>query len=150
MRTRGIVDFTRGDVRRQLFAFSLPFFLSNLLQIAYNMADMAIVGRVLGKEGLSAVSIGGDVQHFLTFLAMGFSNAGQVIFAQYIGAGRKEDVGRQYLPIAVLAFYGAALRSPMNALLNGSGNYRVNFATPVQSRNHPGLADSPSRHSPFF
>ena len=41
---------------------------------------------------VSAVSIGGDVLHLLTFLAMGFSAAGQVIIAQYIGAGQHDRV----------------------------------------------------------
>ena len=36
-----------------------------------------------------------------------------------------------YVPIAVLLFFGAALRAVMNALLNGSGNYSVNFATAI-------------------
>ena len=89
-----ITDFTRGPVTRQLYAFALPLFLSNLLQIVYNMVDMIVVGHELGKVGLSAVSIGGDVSNFLTFIAMGFSNAGQVIIAQYIGAGQRHKIGR--------------------------------------------------------
>ena len=36
-----------------------------------------------------------------------------------------------YVPIAVLLFYGSALRSIMNALMNGSGNTKVNFATAI-------------------
>jgi len=36
-----------------------------------------------------------------------------------------------YLPIAVLLLYGSAARAIMNALLNGSGNYNVNFATAI-------------------
>jgi len=36
-----------------------------------------------------------------------------------------------YLPIAVLLFYGSAMRSIMNALLNGSGNYKINFVTAI-------------------
>ena len=79
---------------KQLLLFSAPLFLSNLLQVVYNMVDMIIVGQVSGKTGLSAVSIGGDVSHFLTFIAMGFSSAGQIIIAQYIGAGQREKLGR--------------------------------------------------------
>lgn len=69
-------------------------FLSNLLQIVYNMIDMMIVGNVLGKSGLSAVSVGGDVSNFLTFVAMGFSNAGQVLIARYIGARERHKLGK--------------------------------------------------------
>ena len=89
-----ISDFTEGNVTKQLVQFATPLFLSNLLQIVYNMVDMIVVGQVEGNAGLSAISIGGDISHFLTFIAMGFSSAGQVIIAQYIGAKQKEKVGK--------------------------------------------------------
>ena len=43
-----IKDFTRGSIPRQLVAFATPLFLSNLLQIVYNMVDMMVVGSVMG------------------------------------------------------------------------------------------------------
>ncbi len=87
-------DFTQGNVAGQLLRFASPLFLSSLLQVVYNMADMIIVSHVSGKTGLSGVSVGGDVSNFLTFLVMGFANAGSVIISQYIGAGQKHKVGR--------------------------------------------------------
>lgn len=89
-----IRDFTRGNITKQLVTFAWPLFLSNLLQVVYNMVDMIIVGHVLGKTGTAAVSVGGDVSGFLTFMAMGFSSAGQVLIARYIGAGEREKLGR--------------------------------------------------------
>lgn len=87
-------DFTRGNIPRQFAVFAAPLLFSSLFQIVYNMADMVVVGRALGQTGLSAVSVGGDIAHFLTFLAMGFSNAGQIIIAQYVGAGKRDKIGR--------------------------------------------------------
>lgn len=87
-------DFTRGNITSQLITFAWPLFLSNLLQIVYNMVDMIIVGHVLGKVGTSAVSVGGDISAFLTFIAMGFSSAGQVLIARRIGAKRQDTIGR--------------------------------------------------------
>ncbi len=89
-----IRDFTHGNVSRQLVSFAWPLFLSNLLQVVYNLVDMAVVGNVLGKAGLSAVAVGGDVTHLLTFVSMGFASAGQVIIARYIGAKEREKIGR--------------------------------------------------------
>lgn len=57
------------------------------------MVDMIVVGNVLGKAGLSAVSVGADISHLLTFVAMGFSNAGQVIIARYVGAKKRKNIG---------------------------------------------------------
>ena len=89
---KGIADFTHGPVAKQLLYFALPLFASQLLQILYNMADMVIVGQVMGKVGLSAVAIGGDITNCLTFVAMGFSNAGQVLIALYVGAGKERQL----------------------------------------------------------
>lgn len=87
-----IKDFTHGSIGTQLVSFALPLFLSNLLQVVYNMVDMAVVGNVLGKAGISAVSVGGDVANLLTFVAMGFSNAGQVLIARCIGAKQRHKL----------------------------------------------------------
>jgi putative MATE family efflux protein len=89
-----IRDFTKGSIPRQLISFATPLFLSNMLQIVYNMVDMIVVGNVLGDSGISAVSVGGDVSNLLTFIAMGFSSAGQVIIARLIGGGERHRLSR--------------------------------------------------------
>jgi len=85
-------DLTVGKVTPTLLKFAYPVMLANLLQTAYNMADMIIVGQFLGSTGLSATSIGGDVMHFFAFLGMGFATAGQIMVSQFLGAGKKEEL----------------------------------------------------------
>lgn len=85
-------NLTEGNITILLIKFIGPLFLANVLQMVYNLADMAIVGRFVGSEGLSAVSVCGEAIHVLTFLSIGFSNAGQVLIAQYIGAGKQDRV----------------------------------------------------------
>ena len=94
MKRAQIRDFTQGNITSQLITFAWPLFLSNLLQVFYNMVDMIIVGRVLGKAGTSAVAVGGDISHFLAFIAMGFSSAGQVLIAKYVGSKQTHKLGR--------------------------------------------------------
>ena len=93
-KTSHISDFTSGNITKQLVVFATPLLLSNLLQVVYNMVDMIVVGQVLGQVGLSAVSVGGDITHFMTFVGMGFAAAGQVIISQLIGAGERHKIGR--------------------------------------------------------
>lgn len=104
-------DLTQGSVTKLLLVFAFPLLCSNLLQTFYNMVDMVVIGQFVGKTGLSAVSIGGDVLHFLTFLVMGFSNAGQVILSQYIGAGQHERVKGTIGTMFTLTFAMAILLS---------------------------------------
>ncbi len=88
-----IRDLTTGSVPKTLLTFAMPLFLSGLLQTVYNMVDMMVVGNVVGPDGLAAVSIGGDVLMLLTFIAMGFSNAGQIMISRYVGEDRRDKVG---------------------------------------------------------
>ena len=104
-------DFTQGNIPHQLVSFALPLYLSNMLQIVYNMVDMMIVGQVMGKVGLSAVAIGGDVSNFLNFFAMGFSGAGQVIIAQLLGAKKSEELGRFIGNMMTFLFCGGIVLS---------------------------------------
>ena len=85
-------DLTRGPVVPLLFKFAMPLFFSNALQAVYNLVDMVVVGQVIGDAGMSAVSIGGDILHLLTFIAMGFASAGQVLIARAVGEQRPDDI----------------------------------------------------------
>ena len=89
-----IRDLTVGSVPKTLLSFSMPLFLSGLLQMVYNMVDMVVVGRFVGTQGLSAVAIGGEVLQLITFIAMGFSNAGQILISRYVGEARHDKVGQ--------------------------------------------------------
>ena len=70
-----INDLTTGSVRKKMLAFAFPFMLSTLLQTAYGMVDMMVVGQVVGSSGLSAVSISTKLIWTTTALCMGFTNA---------------------------------------------------------------------------
>ncbi len=85
-------DFTKGNIARQLLLFSLPFMASNALQVLYSTIDMIIVGHYVGTAGLSAVSQSSQIVNFATMLCLGFSNAGQVLIAQALGAGKKREM----------------------------------------------------------
>lgn len=89
-----INDLTQGSVTKTLFTFAAPFMLSNLLQTVYNLVDMVVIGQFVGSAGLSAVSIGGELLHLITFICMGFCSAGQISISQYVGAGDRRSVSR--------------------------------------------------------
>ncbi len=121
-----VTDLTNGSVTKLLLKFAFPLFVSNALQAIYNIVDMIVVGQYIGGEGMSAVSIGGDVLHLLTFVAMGFSSAGQVLISQDVGAKRmdavRKTIGTMFtflLGISVVISVGCYfIRSLMLDLLN--------------------------------
>lgn len=59
---------TEGSITKKLVFFAAPLFLGQLLQQLYNVVDSVVVGNVLGKESLAAVTTTGS----LVFLMVGF------------------------------------------------------------------------------
>ncbi len=87
-------DFTQGNIPKQLLLFMLPFMASNALQVLYSTIDMIIVGEFVGTPGLSAVSQSSQIMNFATMVCLGFSNAGQVLVSQALGAGKRKEMSR--------------------------------------------------------
>ena len=85
-------DFTKGNIFKQLVMFSLPFMASNALQVLYSTIDMIIVGKYVGTAGLSAVSQSSMIVNFATMVCLGFSNAGQVLISQALGAKKHKEM----------------------------------------------------------
>lgn len=100
-------DFTQGSIARQLFFFAIPFMASNALQVLYSTIDMIIVGEFVGTPGLSAVSQSSQIVNFATMVCLGFSNAGQVLLAQALGAKKRKEmndiIGTLFTFIAFIA-----------------------------------------------
>lgn len=85
-------DFTKGSVAKQLLMFTLPFMASNAMQVLYSTIDMIVVGEYVGTPGLSAVSQSSQILNFATMVCLGFSNAGQVLISQALGAGKRKEM----------------------------------------------------------
>ena len=85
-------NFTEGNIRLQLLLFALPFMASNALQVLYSTIDMIIVGEYVGTAGLSAVAQSSQIVNFATMVCLGFSNAGQVLIAQALGAKKRKEM----------------------------------------------------------
>lgn len=101
-RSARTADLLNGPVGRTLTAFSVPFVISTLLQTLYSTVDTVVVGQVLGKEGLSAVSNGSQLMQMIYMICIGFSTAGQVLIAQAAGAKNYEKVQKVVGSLCVL------------------------------------------------
>ncbi len=116
-------DFTQGPIARQMFFFMLPFMLSNAMQVLYSTIDMIIVGKYVGTAGISAVGQSSQIVNFATMVCLGFSNAGQVLLAQALGAGKKKEtndiMGTLFSLILILAaVLSVVILLFRNAILN--------------------------------
>ncbi len=90
----GTQSMTNGGVRRVMIAFATPIFLSQLFQQLYNTADSLIVGNLLGKQALAAVSSSSSLLQLLTALMVGMALGAGVVISRYFGAEEYDEVSR--------------------------------------------------------
>ena len=84
---RIVNDFTKGPLFSTLVKFSLPYMLSNFLQVIYSVVDMIVVGHCVGYRGMAAVAVASRSYGFLVLLCVGLMGGAQVYLAQMIGKG---------------------------------------------------------------
>ncbi len=89
-----IQDMTRGNALKLILWFALPILIGNVFQQLYQLADIFIVGRLIGENALAAV--GASAPIYLTFLIIAFSFTGGLtaVTAQRFGAGDYDGVRR--------------------------------------------------------
>lgn len=106
-------DFTQGSISKQMVWFMLPFMASNALQVFYSTIDMVVVGEYVKTPGLSAVSLSSQIMNFATMVSLGFSNAGQVLISQALGAGKRKEmnsiIGTLFSLITIIAIILSAI-----------------------------------------
>ena len=107
------LDLTSGGIAGPLFFLSLPIVITNLLQVAYNLADTFWLGR-FSTEALAAISFGFPMVYLLISLGLGLSVAGSVLVAQHTGADEPREA--QYAASQTVTFSLVA-----SALLGGLG-----------------------------
>lgn len=87
------VDLLNGPIFPTLTGLALPIMATSLVQMAYNLTDMAWVGRV-GSPAVAAVGSAG----MYTWLSQGVmmlpKMGGQIKVAHSLGEGRKEEAVR--------------------------------------------------------
>jgi len=110
--------------------------ISNLVSNALNTAGSTMVGQNIAagqyarvkKVMLSIAAIALTMAALISLVIILFP---EMVFGVFTDDPAIMEIAYPYIPIAVMLFFGAAMRSIMNALINGSGHTKVNFATAI-------------------
>ena len=121
---------TNGPFTKKILRFALPLIFTGLLQLLYNTADTAIVGKFAGGEALAAVGATGSLINLILNVFIGFSTGSGVISANYIGADDAKRVHRcthTAMSISVICGFivgiiGFFFAKPMLRLMNSPEN----------------------------
>lgn len=89
-RERKEIRMTEGSLWKNMLIFSLPLMLSQLLQVLFNMADVAVVGKFSSAEALGAVGSTTILLTLFTGFLIGMGSAVNVRVAQHLGSHDKE------------------------------------------------------------
>ena len=80
---------TQGSLWKNMLFFSIPLMLSQLLQVLFNMADVAVVGKFSSAEALGAVGSTTTLVTLFTGFLIGMGSAVNVEVARHLGAKDK-------------------------------------------------------------
>lgn len=101
-------DMTHGPLAKQILLFSLPLICSNLLQVLFNLADLAVVGQFVGSQALGSVGSTTTLVTMFTGFLIGLGGGINVLAARFYGARDTKRFG-QLLHTAALLSLGLGI-----------------------------------------
>ena len=96
-------DMREGPIWSRILAFSIPLFLTYLIQLLYHTTDTLIVGRFLGTDAQAAVGAGGNLITLMIGLLGGITTGVSVLVSRYYGASDRRALHRLTTLAIVLA-----------------------------------------------
>ena len=98
-----------GSVPKRLAVFAFPLLLANILQSFYNVADMLVIGQIVGDTGLAAIGNASKLCYIINSICIGMTMGGAVLIAQYKGAGDKKGQAESFQMLALLSLVSSLL-----------------------------------------
>ena len=103
-------SMTQGRLSRQILLFSLPLMASNLLQVLFNMSDIAVVGRFAGPAALGAVGSTSTLVTLFTGFLIGLGGGVNALVARHYGAQDRDGINQTVsTALLVCLLFGAML-----------------------------------------
>lgn len=117
---------TEGRLSRRILRFSAPLMLSNVLQVLFNMSDIAVVGQFAGSRALGAVGSTSTLVFLFTGFLIGIGNGVNARVAMHLGSRSEKDteetVHTSFLLCLIIGLLlmglGIAFARPLLELLN--------------------------------
>mgnify|MGYP004634062253 FL=1 len=90
--TKKEMVMTEGSLWKKIFIFSLPLILSNILQVLFNMSDIAVIGNFAGDIALGSVGSCSTLVLLFTGFLIGMGNGVNVVIAKSIGLKDEKEI----------------------------------------------------------
>lgn len=97
------IDFTRGNMAKNVACFALPLLCANLVQLLYSATDALFAGNVEGTAGIAAIGASSLAVTCVVSFLSGFSVGSNVLVASKRGAKDEEGLRRVFGTSVLLA-----------------------------------------------
>ncbi len=103
-----VKDLTCGSVWKGILFLGMPLIASNLLQILFNMSDVAVVGKFAGARALGSVGSTSMLVMIFTTFIIGVGSGINVTVAQAFGRKHEKDIrGTVHTALLISLMVGA-------------------------------------------
>lgn len=86
------IDMTTGSLPKKMLIYSLPLMLSNVLQVMFNLCDVAVVGKFVGPLALGSVGSTSIIVTLTTGILLGLAGGVNAVVALFVGAKNSANV----------------------------------------------------------
>ncbi len=106
---RSQIDMINGPLLPDIIRFAIPVIMTGFIQMCFNAADMAVVGRFCGSIAVAAVGSTSSLSHLIINLFLGLSMGSGVTVARATGAGDEQEVKDTVHTAILMALVGGAI-----------------------------------------
>ncbi len=110
-------EILSGDLRGAVLKFALPLAATGILQQLFNAADIAVIGRYVGKEAMAAVGSNTPLTALIINLFVGLSIGANVVIAKFIGMNNRDGVKKAVHTSLMIAVISGAVIAVICELL---------------------------------
>lgn len=104
-------DMTQGNLWKQIWKYSVPLMFTNVLQVVFNLADIAVVGQFAGSKALGSVGSTTTLVTLFTGLLIGLGGGINVLVAQARGEKNEKKTEDTVHTAAVISLLAGLLIS---------------------------------------
>ncbi len=124
------LDMLRGPLLANIISYTIPIILTGLLQLAFNAADLVVVGQFRGSASVAAVGATGALTNLIVNLFIGLSVGAGVAVAHGIGSRDDERVHRTVHTALTVAVVGGMVLTVIGVIF--SKQFLVWMGTPEE------------------